>query len=125
MDDQDLETAATEEALGVVRDIIRTITKTVKTFNVYPKDNPMYRKFAAEIFDKFKAFFEAGDELKLDIEQYSLLYKGNEVYRSEERTDNLAMLLFSDGLRQITFQKGITFDEISDFIDILRFATKS
>ena len=35
------------------------------------------------------------------------------------------MLLFSDGLRQITFQKGITFDEISDFIDILRFAPKS
>lgn len=125
MGDQDIETAVTEENLVVVRDIIRTIIKTVKTFNVYPKDNPMYRKFATEIFEKFDAFFESGDELKIDIEQYSLLYKENEVYRSEEKTDNLAMLLFSDGIRQITFYKGITSDEISDFIDILRLAPKS
>ena len=125
MDDQDIKTAATEEDLGVVRDIIRTITKTVKTFNVYPKDNPIYQKFATELFEKFNAFFESSDELRIDIEQYSLLYKENEVYRSEEKTDNIAMLLFSDGIRQITFHKGITFDEISDFIDILRFAPKS
>lgn len=125
MDDQDINTAVAEEELGVVRDIIRTITKTVKTFNVYPKDNPIYLKFASELFEKFNAFFESSDELKIDIEQYSLLYKKNEVYRSEEKTDNLAMLLFSDGLRQITFQKGMTSDEISDFIDILRFAPKS
>ena len=125
MDDQDIETAATEADLGVVRDIIRTITKTVKTFNVYPKGNPMYRKFATEIFDKFNAFFESSDELKIDIEQYSLLYRESEVYRSEEKTDNIAMLLFSDGIRQIVFHKGISSDEISDFIDILRFAPKS
>jgi len=125
MADQDINTAVTEEDLGVVRDIIRTITKTVKTFNAYPKGNPIYKKFATELFEKFNAFFESSDELKIDIEQYSLLYKESEVYRSEEKTDNLAMLLFSDGLRQITFQKGITFDEISDFIDILRFAPKS
>jgi len=123
--DQDIKLPATEEDLGVVRDIIRSITKTVKTFNVYPKDNPMYRKFATEIFEKFNAFFESGDELKIDIEQYSLLYKESEVYRSEEKTDNLAMLLFSDGIRQITFHKGITSEEISDFIDILRLAPKS
>jgi HEAT repeat protein len=125
MDDQDINTEVTEEDLGVVQDIIRTITKTVKTFNVYPKDNPIYHKFATELFEKFNAFFESGDELRIDIEQYSLLYKESEVYRSEEKTDNLAMLLFSDGLRQITFQKGITSEEISDFIDILRFAPKS
>jgi HEAT repeat protein len=125
MDDQDIKTAATEEDLGVVQDIIRTITKTIKTFNVYPKDNPIYQKFATELFEKFNSFFESGDELRIDIGQYSLLYKESEVYRSEEKTDNLAMLLFSDGLRQITFQKGITSEEISDFIDILRFAPKS
>ena len=125
VDDQDINTAPTEEDLGVVRDIIKTITKTAKTFNVYPKDNPIYQKFSTELFEKFNAFFESSDELKIDIEQYSLLYKGSEVYRSEEKTDNLAMLLFSDGIRQITFQKGITSDEISDFIDILRFAPKS
>lgn len=125
MDEEEVTIAVGEQELALVRDMTRTLTKTVKTFNVYPRDNPIYQKFAAELFEKFNLFFGSADELPLDIEQYALLYKGHEVYRSEEKTDNIAMLLFADGIRQITFQKGITSGEITDFIDILRLAPKS
>ncbi len=125
MDDESIEVTVNERELGLVKDILRTITKTIKTFNVYPRDNPIYQKFATELFEKFSIFFEANDELALDIKQYSLLYKENEVFHSEERTDNLALLLFADGIRQMNFYKGITSDEITDFIDILKFAQKS
>ncbi len=114
-----------EKELSVVSDIIRTINKTVKTFNVYPKDNPIYQKFADELFDKFSAFFESNDELSINIEPHSLLFRENRVFHSEERTDNIAMLLFADGLRQLSFYKDITLNEITDFIDILRFMPKS
>jgi HEAT repeat protein len=125
MDDEGIELKVNEKDLGLIRDILRTITKTIKTFNVYPKDNPIYQKFATELFEKFSTFFESNDELGLDVEQYSLLYKENEVFQSEERADNIALLLFADGIRQINFYKGITFDEITDFIDILKFVQKS
>ncbi len=125
MDDEGIELKVTEKDLGLIRDILRTITKTVKTFNVYPKDNPIYQKFATELFEKFSTFFESNDELAIDVEQYSLFYKENEVFQSEERADNIALLLFADGIRQINFYKGITFDEITDFIDILKFVQKS
>jgi HEAT repeats len=115
----------TEEELGIVRDIFRTITKTVKTFSVYPRDNPIYQKFTSEVFEKFTVFFEASEELSVAVEQYSLLYKTKEVFHSDERTDNIAMLLYADGLRQIDFYKGISADEIIDFVDILRLAPKS
>ena len=75
---------------------LRNITKTVKTFNVYSKDNPIYQKFATELSEKFNAFFESSDELKIDIEQYSLLYKESEVYRSEEKT----IILYASFLRR-------------------------
>lgn len=123
--DKGLTEEINEKELGLVSDIIRTITKTAKTFNVYPKDNPIYQKFAGELFDKFSAFFESNDELAVNIEPHSLLYRDNKVFHSEERTDNIAMLLFADGLRQLSFHKEITLDEITDFIDILRFAPKS
>jgi HEAT repeat protein len=119
------EVTASDQELAPVKDILKTLIKTVKTFNVYPKDNPIYQKFAVELFEKFTSFFEFSDELAIGIEQYSLLYKGNEVYRSEDKSDNIAMPLFADGIRQITFQKGITSGEITDFIDILRMAPKS
>ncbi len=114
-----------EEELGIVRDIFRTITKTVKTFSVYPRDNPIYQKFTSEVFEKFTAFFESSEELSVSVEQYSLLYKTKEVFHSDEKTDNIAMLLYADGLRQIDFYKGISADEIIDFVDILRLAPKS
>ncbi len=125
MDEKHGRTEANEAQIKIVQDIARTLTKTVRTFNTYPKGNPIYQKFTTELFEKFSLFFESGDKLQIDIRQYSLLYKETEVYFSEERTDNIAMLLFSDGLRQITFHKGITSDEITDFIDILRLAPKA
>ncbi len=125
MDDESIEVTVNERELGLVKDLLRTITKTIKTFNVYPRDNPIYQKFATELFEKFSIFFESNDELAIDVKQYTLLYKENEVFHIEERTDNIALLLFADGIRQINFFKGITFDEITGFIDILRFAQKT
>lgn len=125
MDDESIEVKVNEKDLALIKDIFKTLTKTVKAFNVYPKDNPIYQKFATELFEKFSTFFESNDELDIDIEQHRLLFKQNEVFQSEERADNIALLLFADGIRQINFYKDITFDEITDFIDILKFAQKS
>ncbi len=114
-----------EEEVERVRDIFRALTVTIKTFTIYPRDNPIYQKFAAELFEKFNLFFESDDELSVGVEQYSLLYKGNSVYHSEGKNDNVALLLFADGIRQLDFHKGITSEEITDFIDILRVASRS
>ena len=108
----------------LISDIFRTLTKTVKTFNVYPKGNPIYQKFAAELSEKFDAFFGSNDDLLLDVEQFSLLYKGKEVFYSEDKTDNIALALYVDGIREICFHKGISLGEIVDFIEILRLAPR-
>jgi len=125
MDEENIRAEADEKELERVKEILRTLTTTIKTFNLYPKDNPVYQKVATEFFEKFNLYFESNDELALDVEQNSLLYKGREVFHSKERADNIAILLFADGIRQISFYKGMSIDEITEFIDILRFATKS
>jgi hypothetical protein len=108
-----------------VKDIFKTLSVAIKTFAIYPKDNPIYQKFANELFDKFNAFFASTDQLAIDIEQYALFYRGHDVFQSEERNDNMALLLFVDGIRQINFYKGISFEEVMDFIDILGIASRS
>lgn len=113
-----------EAELALVKDILRTLAKTLRAFNAYPKDNPICQKFSTELSGKFNSFFEYGDELALDVGQYSFSCKGNEVYRSEEAPGNFSMLLFADGIRQIKFHRGISMEEIIDFIDILRLAPK-
>lgn len=119
MEEEGLGVEIDEKTLGLIRDIFKTLTKTVKTFNVYPNDNPIYRKFAADLFEKFSAFFEANEELPVEVRQHSLWYRENEVFHSEERTDNVALLLFADGIRQISFHRGLVPEEVVDFIEIL------
>ena len=121
---EEAQVEVSEKVIEHVRDIFRTLAITIKTFTIYPKDNPIYQKFATELFEKFSSFFDSDDQLSVDIEQYSLLYKGKSVYHSKERNDNVALLLFADGIRQIDFHKGITAEEITDFIDILRLASR-
>ena len=110
--------------LALISDIFRTLTKTVKTFNVYPRGNPIYQKFAADLSERFDTFFGSNDDLLLDVEQFSLLYKGSEVFYSEDKTDNIALALYVDGIREICFHKGLSLEEIVDFIEILRLAPK-
>lgn len=114
------EAAAIPEDLNLVKDIFKTFTKTMKAFTVYPRDNPIYRRFSDELTDRFGAFFRLHEALDLDVAQYSLKYGGHDVFVSEDRQANIALMLYVDGIRQISFYEGLAAGEMEEFINILR-----
>ena len=109
-----------EKDLILAGEIFKSITKTLKTFKAYLPNNPIYQKFAAELLQKFNSYFEIHDLLPLTVEQFSLLLNGKEVFHNEDRTDNIALMLFVDGIREICFYKGITLKELISFVDIFK-----
>lgn len=58
------------------------------------------------------------------MEQVSLTFKGKDVYSSDEKSSNIALTLYIDGVRQLSFFKGLAPEEIIDFLNILRTAPK-
>ncbi|MDP2278693.1 MAG: HEAT repeat domain-containing protein, partial [Nitrospirota bacterium] len=109
-----------EKDIILAGEIFKSMTKTLKTFKAYLPNNPIYQKFAAELLEKFNSFFEIHDSLPLAVEQFSLLLNGKEVFHNEGRTDNIALMLFVDGIREICFYKGITLKELISFVDIFK-----
>lgn len=109
-----------EKDLILAGEIFKSMTKTLKTFKAYLPNNPIYLKFAAELLEKFNSYFEIHDSLSLTVEQFSLLLNGKEVFHNEDRTDNIALMLFVDGIREICFYKGITLNEMISFVDIFK-----
>ena len=109
-----------EKDLILAGEIFKSMTKTFKTFKAYLPNNPIYQKFAAELLEKFNSFFEIHDSLPLTVEQFSLLLNGKEVFHNEDRTDNIALMLFVDGIREICFYKGITLNEMISFVDTFK-----
>lgn len=109
------------EEIKEARDILQVILKAKKLLRMYPPNNPIYTKTLEESFLKFKQFLDYKDNFTINIRQNSILYDDEPIYSSNEKEDNLALFFFKDGLRQLTFKKGLPSDELEEFLKILAY----
>ncbi len=101
-------------------ELVNLIVKTRKLLRMYPENNPMYIKALDDMYAKFVDVFDkAGGDIKLDIRQYEIYYGDEKVYQNFEKTDNIALYFFKDGIRELTFKKGIPKEELKDFFHII------
>jgi HEAT repeat protein len=117
-DDFPVSSTATEQ-IRLVEDIMQELQKAKKQMRMYPPNNPIYVKASKTLHDKFNNFFDLQQELALEIDKYEITYKKEQVYCNQDKIDNLALFFFKDGIRLIFFKKGITREELQDFIRIL------
>jgi hypothetical protein len=109
---------AMNKEVDAVRNVIKALLKGIKTMKMYPKNNPIYKKNMENICHVFKYFFKIKDKLTIRFSLHDLYYDSESVYNNPEKQDNLALLFFKDGVREITFCKDLTSDEIEDFLEI-------
>ncbi len=102
-----------------VRDIIQSFLKSKKILRMYPHNNPIYINTLEDNFSKFKDFFYFEEALSLKIKQNEIFYDSEQIYFNPEKEDNLALFFFKDGIREITFKKGLTHEEVEDFLRII------
>lgn len=107
------------EELKAAKDVIQAILKSKKILRMYPSNNPIYIKTLEESYNKFREFFHYNNELQLKIKQHEIFFGTEAVYSNFEKEDNLALFFFKDGLREITFKKGLTIDEIETFFGVI------
>ena len=107
------------EEIRAAKDVIQAILKSKKILRMYPSNNPIYIKTLEDTNSKFKEFFYYNDELQLKIKQNEIYCGSEQVYSSSEKEDNLALFFFKDGLRELTFRKGLTNDEMEAFLTVI------
>ena len=107
------------EEIKAVKDVIQAILKSKKILRMYPSNNPIYIKTLEDAYSKFREFFYYNDELQLKIKQNEIFFGPEQVYSSSEKEDNLALFFFKDGLREISFKKGLTSDEVESFFKVI------
>ncbi len=107
------------EDIKSAKDIVQTILKARKTIRMYPENNPIYRKTVEESFSKFEEFFGFKEGLGLKIKQNEIFLDAEQIYFSAEKEDNLALFFFKDGLRELTFSRGMSQSELEGFLKII------
>lgn len=107
------------DTVRLAEEVVQGILKARKLMRIYPPNNPLYLKASEACYEKFKNFMELAGDLTLKVHQNELIFGNERVYHNPNKEDNLALFLFKDGIREITFEKGLVPEELEEFLNIL------
>jgi HEAT repeat protein len=95
-----------------VSELIQTIVKALRAFQMYLPNNPIYQRAIQNVRTALGPVWAATDELNLHIAESDLLWEEQSVYHQVNRSESLAWSLFKDGMRELTLHKGAEADEV-------------
>ena len=107
------------EDIKSAKEIIQALLRAKKTIRMYPENNPIYKRTIEDTFSRFTDFFAYRDELEMKLKQNEIFFNAEQIYCNPEKDDNLALFFFKDGLRELTFRKGLSASELEEFIKII------
>jgi hypothetical protein len=102
-----------------VRDILRLLVKTQKARRLYQAKNVIFERLQTELFSTLSAHLDEVGPVHLRVGEFQISQGDEVVYESHDRTDSFAFLLFRDGVRRLSFERGLEEKEFQDFLKCL------
>ncbi|MFL5544567.1 MAG: HEAT repeat domain-containing protein [Gemmatimonadaceae bacterium] len=112
--------------IAYVTDLLKAFVKAVRAHQLYLPNNPMHARSLEAVKEAFAAIWKHTDELELQVIETRLEWEGRVVLDEQERTsDNMAWLLYKDGIRELKMLKGFEDEELGVFFGLLQRVRKS
>lgn len=118
-----LETSALQ--IQLLDEVIKNFRITLKNGIFYESNHPIYTASLKNFKNTLDQWLKEKKMLQLGISHDNLFLDGSSFVRRNERYTDVANYLHLRGLISLSFQKGVSFDEIKQFFDILRQSRKS
>ncbi len=106
--------------LAAVKDFLVSLAGVAGELKIYPLEHASIAAGRAEAWDKLRELLDSLWEIDLTVEPTAFLYEGSAVYVEANLLKSLPHALFEDGLRRLTFRRGLTQAEFDDFLGLLR-----
>jgi HEAT repeat protein len=109
-----------------VTDLLKAFVKAVRAHQLYLPNNPMHARSLEAVRESFATLWTHTDEIDLHVVETRLEWEGRVVLDEEERTsDNIAWLLYKDGVRELKMLKGFEEEELGVFFNLLQRVRKA
>ena len=95
--------------------VIQFLKKTFSLIKLYPPENPSVAKSIDLFNNQIGEFLNEYEELSIQVGEFSFSFKGEVVFQDEERRKSLPFLFYKDGLRELSFNKGLDKQELQEF----------
>ncbi len=102
-----------------VRDIAALFSKAAKNYQVYLPNNRMFLASLTEFAGALQKFLYDHETLSLMVTEFELHYGGKPVYENPDKHQSLAFRMYRDGVRLLSFHKGVSTKELLDLLEAL------
>lgn len=105
-------------ARAEVQEVVRGFARALRTHLLYEGQSPALDKFVESLRERMASLWDRLPYLNVQVEEREIVWDGTAVFTGEER-DNLAFLLYKDGVRELSFMPGFEDDDLDAFLGIL------
>ena len=98
---------------------LRALSRAARSFMLYEPRNQAIRDFLRDYRENMTATLSAHGPMELDIRPFEMTRGGEVVYLERDRERSLAFRLFRDGVRRITVQPAVAWEELLRLLEIL------
>lgn len=100
-------------------EMLRALARTARSFLMYDTKNEAIKGFLEVYQAEAQKAFDAFGEMELEIRPFEMLRGGEVVYLERDRERSLAFRLFRDGVRKITIQPTVAWEELLRLLEIM------
>jgi HEAT repeat protein len=111
-------------AVESVKKVCARIHQAYRDRRLYPLDHPTIRNTMDMLMATVTSHLDSLGPLALEVSEDRLFYQGEEVYAHEASRDNLAFLMFRDGIRVLRLKPGIESSELEAAVDCFAHASQ-
>jgi hypothetical protein len=98
---------------------LRALARASRSYLIYDPRNDAIKAFLHDVKDTFEAFTQKYGDMELVIRPFEMVLGGKVVYIERDRERSLAYKLFRDGVRKITIQEAVAWEELTSLLEIL------
>ncbi|HUN53816.1 MAG TPA: HEAT repeat domain-containing protein [Smithella sp.] len=107
-----------------VNDLMRTLITAIRIVKLYPPNNPVYSQSVKDAHDALSLLLENIPECYIGVQKAFFTYEQTPVGKDTEANRVIAHDLFTKGIRNIIFSKGVTATEMLDLFQALALQAK-
>jgi len=103
-----------------VKDICASLGRAVSATKIFPAGHESIAQLRIGAFARLQKFLDAHAELELDVRQDTFLFLDEIVRQEEHLLRGLPFFFHKDGMQKLAFLRGLTSEEFSAFLDLVR-----
>src|ERR1700712_3121351 len=103
---------------STVRDAVAALARSLKRVSVYRHAPDQHAGYLEQAHVELRLMLEIQPAIALSLGPTGLLYEGELIHAEPVRENNFFFRLYRDGVRSLTFKRGLLLDELVTFAHV-------